>query len=102
MPRKPSSPARRYSWRGNSPASSQAVACGAISLLAKRATESASASRVARRSSFTTSTARRALGNAHGLGQDAQHHLVGAAADGAQAAVAEQARHAVLPGEAHA
>src|SRR5450830_1467841 len=47
-------------------------------------------------------SAARTLGDAHDLGQDAQHHLVGAATDGAQPTVAVQAGHFVLPGEAHA
>src|SRR5512143_2481269 len=42
-----------------------------------------------------------ALGDAHQLGEDAHHHLVGPAADRREAAVAEHARDLVLPGEAH-
>src|SRR6185436_18756962 len=94
----PSSPALpsflNTSWAGKMPSSSHWSTCGlmSLSMIARRVRRISACSWV--NCILSVPEARHV---AHELGDDLQHHLVGAAADRAEPAVAIGARHGTVP-----
>src|SRR5262249_38923411 len=99
MPRRPASPSfLKTSWAGKMPSSSHCSTCGLMSLsMIARSLRRISACSWVNCIGGSPSPISKSRHVAHQLGDDLQHHLVGAAADRAQAAVAIGAGDGIVP-----